>query len=42
MKKTLSVFTLLFALFFVRADEGMWIPLLLQQNEAEMHNWGLN
>ena len=40
MKKILSVFTLLFALFFVRADEGMWIPLLLQQNEAEMQQLG--
>ena len=25
----------------VKADEGMWLPLLLQDNEADMQNLGM-
>ncbi len=41
MRKTL-LFTLLFTLFisFARADGGMWLPLFLNYNEAEMQSLG--
>lgn len=41
MKKNL-LFTLLFVIIasFARADGGMWIPLFLGQNEAEMRQMG--
>lgn len=43
MKKSL-LFTLLFAaiLSFAKADGGMWIPLYLSQNEAEMQQLGFH
>ncbi len=43
MKKSL-LFTLLFAAIigFARADGGMWIPLYLSQNEAEMQQLGFH
>jgi hypothetical protein len=44
MKKLLSIFLSLFLLFssyLSRADEGMWIPLLLGKNYAEMQRLGL-
>ena len=31
MKRFLLIFTLTFSLLLSRADEGMWIPLLLEQ-----------
>ncbi|MBR6049334.1 MAG: S46 family peptidase [Bacteroidales bacterium] len=44
MKKTLAVITaLLMALpTLCRADEGMWIPMLLQRNEAAMQKAGMH
>jgi len=43
MKKSL-LFTLLFAAIFslAKADGGMWIPLYLSQNEAEMQQLGFH
>ena len=43
MKKSLF-FTLLFAaiISFAKADGGMWIPLYLSQNEAEMQQLGFH
>ncbi len=43
MKKSL-LFTLLFAaiISFAKADGGMWIPLYLSQNEAEMQQLGFH
>lgn len=42
MKRIFGIL-LLFGLVFgsVRAGEGMWLPLLLQQNEAEMQRMGM-
>ncbi len=41
MKHTILSLTLLFSLFLSRADEGMWIPILLEQmNEKEMQDMG--
>jgi hypothetical protein len=41
MKRFLLIFTLTFSLLLSRADEGMWIPLLLEQlNEKEMQDMG--
>lgn len=42
MKKVfLTILTTLFIGSIVRADEGMWIPALLQRNEAEMQAMGM-
>lgn len=42
MKKTLlTLVTILCFSTIVRADEGMWIPALLQRNEAEMQAMGM-
>ncbi|MDY6435958.1 MAG: S46 family peptidase [Bacteroidales bacterium] len=42
MKKTLlTLITILFLGTITRADEGMWIPALLQRNEAEMQAMGM-
>ncbi len=43
MKKTLLTLFIVASLFTkVRADEGMWIPMLLQDNEKEMQEMGMN
>ncbi|MBL6663235.1 MAG: S46 family peptidase [Flavobacteriales bacterium] len=36
-----TTMALCLALLSVKADEGMWLPLLLQDNEADMQNLGL-
>lgn len=42
MKKTLLTLTaIILCSTLVRADEGMWIPVLLQRNEAEMQAMGM-
>ena len=42
MKKTLLTLTaIILCSTLVRADEGMWIPVLLQKNEAEMQAMGM-
>ncbi len=43
MKKSL-LFTIVFSILFawVRADGGMWIPIYLSQNEAEMQQLGFH
>ena len=43
MFKKISAVTLVMVLgfFTVKADEGMWLPLLLSDNEAEMQELGL-
>lgn len=42
MKKTVLILTLFFQFFFAVADEGMWIPMLLEQvNEKEMKSLGM-
>ena len=41
MKQLILSLTLLFSFFLSRADEGMWIPILLEQmNEKEMQDMG--
>lgn len=40
MKKILLSFTILFVTLFAFADGGMWLPLFLQYNEAEMRELG--
>lgn len=40
MKKSLFFIFLIFSTIFVRADEGMWLPLFLKYNEAEMQQMG--
>lgn len=40
MKRTILVFTLLFSFFLGFADAGMWLPILLKKNEAEMQSIG--
>ena len=43
MKKLfLSLFIVMSVVMNVRADEGMWIPMLLQNNEQEMQEMGMN
>lgn len=43
MKKIILSFFIVASLFFnLRADEGMWIPMLLQNNEQEMQEMGMN
>ncbi|MBQ8760417.1 MAG: S46 family peptidase [Bacteroidales bacterium] len=43
MKKALLTLFIVASLFTkVRADEGMWIPMLLQYNEKEMQEMGMN
>ncbi|MBR6775045.1 MAG: S46 family peptidase, partial [Bacteroidales bacterium] len=43
MKKILLSLFVTTSLFFnLRADEGMWIPMLLQNNEQEMQEMGMN
>ena len=43
MKKIILSFFIVTSLFFnLRADEGMWIPMLLQNNEQEMQEMGMN
>lgn len=34
-------FAMVLGIFSVKADEGMWLPLLLSENEAEMQKLGL-
>ena len=42
MKKTIiTILTTMLLGTIVRADEGMWIPALLQRNEAEMQAMGM-
>ena len=43
MFKKLSTiaFAMVLGIFSVKADEGMWLPLLLSENEAEMQKIGL-
>ena len=42
MKKLSLTFAIIFVLTsIIRADEGMWIPALLQKNEAEMQAMGM-
>ena len=36
-----TTMALCFTLLSVKADEGMWLPLLLQDNEVDMQNLGL-
>lgn len=40
MKKSLFFIFLIFSTNFIRADEGMWLPLFLKYNEAEMQQMG--
>ena len=41
MKKIILTLTIVVSVFLSRADEGMWIPLLLEQlNEKEMQDMG--
>ncbi len=42
MKKILIVFAAVLAVFPAFADEGMWIPMLLQRNEAAMQRAGMH
>ena len=43
MKKLLLSFIVLMSFSLqLRADEGMWIPMLLQNNEQEMQEMGMN
>ena len=42
MKKVILTLTTILCLGTIaRADEGMWIPALLQKNEAEMQAMGM-
>ncbi|MDX1477189.1 MAG: S46 family peptidase [Saprospiraceae bacterium] len=42
MKRFLTTFIIIFAITFVHAGEGMWIPLLLKMlNESEMQEMGM-
>ena len=41
MKKVLFILTLALIVLPLRADEGMWIPMLLQRNEAAMQKAGM-
>ena len=41
MKKLLLVLLIISGQFFAKADEGMWMPLLISQNYAEMQRLGL-
>lgn len=41
-KLFLTLFVVLSFSFNMRADEGMWIPMLLQNNEKEMQEMGMN
>ncbi len=40
MKKLIFFIFLIFSTFFAKADEGMWLPLFLKYNEAEMQQMG--
>jgi hypothetical protein len=40
-KFTTVVLAMVFGFFSAKADEGMWLPLLLSDNEAEMQELGL-
>lgn len=43
MKKTAIIFTLLLlSVYPMKADEGMWIPMLLGKNEADMQKAGMH
>ena len=42
MKKILLLTALMIVRFFAMADEGMWIPLFLGYNEAEMQQMGFH
>ena len=42
MKKILLLTALMMVRFFAMADEGMWIPLFLGYNEAEMQQMGFH
>ena len=41
MKKLLTILALALTVLPLRADEGMWIPMLLQRNEAAMQKAGM-
>jgi hypothetical protein len=42
MKKTIQIFVLtIFVVLQIRADEGMWMPNLLQKRQADMQSKGL-
>ena len=41
MKRLISLFCLILPLLPLRADEGMWIPMLLGKNEAAMQKAGM-
>lgn len=41
MKKLLTILTVALTVLPLRADEGMWIPMLLQRNEAAMQRAGM-
>ena len=40
-KFTAIFLAMVLGFFSVKADEGMWLPLLLQDNEADMQALGL-
>ena len=42
MKKLITILALVALTFPLRADEGMWIPMLLQRNEAAMQRAGMH
>jgi hypothetical protein len=41
MKKTILLFASVLSLICARADEGMWIPMLIGKNYDEMQRLGL-
>ena len=42
MKKLLTLVAIVMLSLPMRADEGMWIPMLLQRNEAAMQRAGMH
>ena len=42
MKKILLFVAVALSVLPARADEGMWIPMLLQRNEAAMQKAGMH
>ena len=42
MKKLLTLIAIVMLSLPMRADEGMWIPMLLQRNEAAMQRAGMH
>ena len=42
MRKSLFLFLVIFSIVFpAKADEGMWVPMLLKKNEADMQKLGM-